>query len=162
MAGPVSTVAAVKAYLFTLFQTTALTVPLAAGDNSTVRVMYAEPGQYQPNDLVCFGTVARDVISHGMRGDGGAQAFAEEYSLEVIVHAFRPDIPQGSGQMAEERAYAILGAIEQAVRDDMTLGGLVWKAEPLRSTLDTTWDPDAASIGYHAHLVAELHCSAVI
>lgn len=155
---PVSTVPAVKAYLFTQFTAAALTVPAPFGDTAQLVVMYGPPAQYQPDDIVAFGTVRRTITEHGLVGSGGAGALSEDYHVEVIIDVFR-----GSdlAQQVEERAYLILAAvIETPVRVDPTLGGLVQVAWPAASDANSTWDPD--NLGRHTEIRAEIHCSVVI
>jgi hypothetical protein len=47
----------------------------------------------------------------------------------------------GSDAVAvDARAWALIAAVETAVRNDPSLGGLVTVASPIRSTADGTWE----------------------
>lgn len=97
---------------------------LFAGDPETehVYVVYGQPANYQPEDIVAFGrlTTGQDAATLGTN-----RSREETLTLDVIVSCFR-----GGSEDAEivtaERAYDLLRRIEHYARmEDTTLGGIV-------------------------------------
>jgi hypothetical protein len=136
---PISTVAAVKAHLFDL-----LTADLTGDNTTSFGVFYGPPGQNQPGYIVTIGDVSdRQVVPFTMVGDGGAGAFREMYHLTVTVSCFH------GGQKAsdlETTTFGYVAQIESLIRSDMTLGGLVLKAEPSSSSSALAWEENYAGL----------------
>lgn len=157
MAIPLSTVPAVKKQLYAIFTTAVATVPAPAPDQAGMLVQYGEPGPYQPDDIVSVGDVKRNVTPHNIVGTGGAGALNENYVVEYWVDVFRGgDQPE----YVTERAYTILGALETAVRNDPSLGGLVQWAWPRTSEEASGWDPD--NRGRQTQIRGEIEVSVLI
>lgn len=129
---PTSTVPAVKAALFTLFQ-----AQLTPG-SSSLGVFYDEPGPNQPDDIVSVGACkSRQVSGMAMVGSGGAGWLHELYTIEVTVACFRGG---DDARAVLERAYSLCGQVETAVRADPSIGGLVLVARPVGSHDDPQWE----------------------
>jgi len=133
---PVSTVPAVKAYLFAQLKAKLTPDPIQTA--SSLTVFYDEPGPNQPDDIVVVGACkSRQVTPFQMVGSGGRGWLYEKYMLEVTVACFRGG---DNAQLIYERAYALTGQIETAVRSDPSLGGLVTQAHPAGSHDDPQWE----------------------
>lgn len=129
---PTSTVPAVKQYLFEQLKAT-----LSGDGTTTFGVFYGPPGQNQPGDVVSIGDVSdRQVVPWMMVGDGETGAFRETYHVTVVIDCYHGD---ADPQTLETRSLSLAAAVETFVRTDMTLGGLVLKAEPSQSSSSLAW-----------------------
>ena len=131
----------------------ALTVLLAAHPGlADVQVTRGHPGDVVERELVMVGGTA--VAEQNPRSLGGARR-DETYSIAVVVQVKESG---SSVEDASERAYALLGHVEDAVRAEPTLGGLVMVAEVGGWTDDEGVDSDDS-----AHLcviTARIDCTA--
>ena len=146
MVAPVSTVPAVRAYLVAQF--TAATAYIL---EPPVEVYQSVEDHLGEADLVIVEGAARTLGGFEMVGGGGAGWLMESYtvsvSIECHVHGERP-YPG-----VDDRAYLILGLLEQAVRADPSLGGLVIEGRPAGST--STHQTDAE--GGNCVIAASFH-----
>lgn len=137
----VSTAPAVKAYLLTQTKAT-----LTAAANERLLVVYNEPGTDLPGDIVSIGSVLNRVTEPSAYvGGGGQHWLTERYTVEVVVDVFRGG---DRSQVAEERAWYLAGLVEQIVRTDPSLGGLVLEARPGAAESEGSWDE-----GHRGHRV---------
>ncbi len=133
---PVSTVPAVKRYLFNKFSN----LLLPQQDRGLV-VCYDMPGTYRPDDIIAVGSVfERLARPWRMIGSGERHWLKEDYELEIAVDVFRG----GDRQQIDafDRAWQILGRIEQVVREDPSLGGLVIQASPSYTRDSSSWEKE--------------------
>lgn len=110
-----STIPAVKAALVS-------TITDAIADPD-VEVTWSTPRGDKARDWVRVG----DVTGQQSAAALGRQRRQEDYRVEVLVSVIRSDVE--SPQAVAERAYALAGEIEDALRADESLGGvagLVW------------------------------------
>lgn len=158
MSAPASTVPAVKRYLADQIQDTLNSIPVPAGNPAPI-VFYDVPGQYRPNDMVAVGhTYQRVVRPMAMVGSGGTGWLQEEYELEIVTDVFRAG--ESLQVEAYERAYQLNDVVEQVVRDDPSLGGLVIVAMPHFSFDGSEWEKDHK--GYLVTIVNRLQILARI
>lgn len=157
MAIPISTIPAVKAYLLTTFTTAAATIPPPAADETALMVQYGTPGRYMADEYVLVGDVKRTVEQYAMVGSGGQWALQERYQVEWWVDVWRGG---DKAQYVEERAWTIAASMEQAIRNDPTLGGNVLSAWPLVYDSVSDWDEQGAR--RNTQIRCELECHAVL
>lgn len=115
-----STIPAFKAALLTALQ--------ARAALSTVQVTYGAPLPSPADEYVWLADVDGEQEAAAL----GAQRREEFYELEVIVAVYRAGADQ---QATTERAFALVGELEEVLRADGTVGGTVRFAEvggPLR------------------------------
>lgn len=143
---PDPTVPAAKSYLYT--QT--LAQPLFA---EPVLVCYDEPGPYQADDIVTFGTVHWHPAVNSGVGSGGAGWLEERYDIEVTVDVYRGG---DDAKTAFERAAALWAGVLQVLRADPSLGGIVLVAKPSPATYTTTHEE--AHKGWISRVDAVIEC----
>ncbi|MEU6582753.1 hypothetical protein [Nocardia sp. NPDC046763] len=134
---PVSTVPAVKAFLF---QQISASVTPNPNPSFPLLVTYDQPGTNQPAEIVVVGSTRhRTAKPFQMVGSGGHGWLYEEYELELEIAVFHGgDDAQG----CYERAYSILGQIEAVIRSDPSLGGRVVVAHPATTRDTCTWEQE--------------------
>jgi hypothetical protein len=132
MSIPVSTVPAVKAYLFTALKA-------RSEYAQPVLVCYDRPGTYLPNDIVMVGDVTQTFAPLRMVGSGAQGWLDETYQLEIVVESFQGgDDPQA----VTERAASLAAVAVDAVRLDPSLGGLVTQANPISLDYSSTFEDE--------------------
>lgn len=163
MTYPVSTVPAVKAWLFAQMEST-----LTAAADGTFTLDYATTVDTidSPDDQVWLGAVTNRVAApFAMVGNMGAYALQEEYDLEVRVSCYRAGEEGTSATtdpagIAEARAWALAGQIETIVRTDPTAGGAVVTSRPAQASCEVDWDENGN--GRIADLTLAIHYFATI
>lgn len=154
---PTSTVPAVKAYLFAQLEAACTKDPSDNGTHALL-VSYDEPGPYEPDDIVSVGAVTeRRLTPLAFVGSGGANALREDYALEITIDVFRGG---DQAQTCYERAWALLGQVETAVRADPTLGGLVEQAWPRLARDEPAWDEEHK--GRRVRLTVSVDCAVAL
>jgi hypothetical protein len=144
---PVSTLPAVKAYLFTqLSARTELADP--------VGVFYDLPSVTPPDDLVYLGDSRGKNVITRMVGSGGAGWLDEHYELDIVVDVIRGD---DDPKANDEQALALLAAVVDTIRADPSLGGLVIQAAPVAFSLSSSWDDDHVGRTATAVLTVDVH-----
>jgi len=149
---PSSSVPAARRYLYE--QLTAQLTPDPDFPKSQLRVVYDQPGTFQPDDIVAIGRVTRQTSVSSMVGSGGAGWLEERYQVEVIIDVFR-----GGGDYSQQtfdRAMALTDAVCAVVRADPTLGGAVLVARPASSTHESELDEEHK--GRHCVATLEIDC----
>lgn len=154
MAAPVSTVPAVKAWLFTQMKATC-----TAATGIDLLVRYGQPGPEQPEDVVSLGaTRNRTVSDFAMTGSlDNPNALIEEYEIEVDIDVSRSG--EDVAQEATERAWALVAQVEECARADGTAGGRVYEIRPASTSDDPEWTDNG---WLNVHAVVTLHVSAVL
>jgi hypothetical protein len=109
-----TTVPVVKAYLETLFK--------AAPGLTGVQVFRGHPGDTVQPELVMIGKVTLEQEWAAL----GARRKDEAYTVAVTVQVVQAGTDQ---DVVTERAYELVAAIEDALRNDVTLGGAVRVSE---------------------------------
>ncbi len=90
-----------------------------------VLVCYGEPGKYQPDDIIAVTDVSS---SHELQVIAPTRPREETLTVTVVVSCYRGgDDPTGAlQQIVTERAYALLGLVEDYVKvTDPSIGGTV-------------------------------------
>lgn len=138
MTAPVSTVPAFKAWLFTQLQA-ACTQDVSVTPPVDLLVRYAEPGPFEPPDVVSLGAAhSREVKPFAMVGGFNvAGSLFETYTVDVDIDASRAG--EDVAQSATERAWVLASAVENTVRADTTAGGAVLECWPTSSSDDPEW-----------------------
>lgn len=111
-----SSVPRVKARLLTVMQTALTTL------NAQGRVTWAHPGESIGKEAVFMGD-AKFESETTVALRSGAHQQDEHYNVPVVCDVTADG---NDAQAAEERAYAIAGSVEDAIRADQTLGALTW------------------------------------
>jgi hypothetical protein len=146
MPAPVSTVPAVRAWLVAQF-----TAAVSGITEPAVEVYQSAEDHESTADVVIVEGAQRTLGGFEMVGGGGAgwlqESFTIGVSIECFVHGERP-FPD-----VDDRAYLILGLLEQAVRADPSLGGLVIVGQPAGSTSTHATSAD----GGHCDIAAQFH-----
>lgn len=133
-----SSVPAVRKYLQWLFATAT-----ASFADPPVKSDVSLPMDDSSDDRVIVGGVTRHVEVLAVVGGMGAGALKENYTVEFQVQA---TVYGGDPFPAvDDRAYAILDACEEALRNDPTLGGLVMWAYPSGSKSDHDQDENGSA-----------------
>lgn len=124
-----------------------------------VQVSFGHPGQVQADDLVAFmGCVSeQEPATYGTR-----RQREETLLLDVVVSVYR-----GGGsdveQVASDRAYELLGQLEQYVRvTDTELGGVVRHCFMVGHTSDGSTDPQVLAQGRLIEINAQFAAKARI
>jgi hypothetical protein len=99
-------------------------ISTTAINDVNVLVCYGHPGKFQPDDIVSWGRVTATITQGPLSASNRARDI-------TLVASVKVSIKRGGGpemeQVAADRAYYLLNAIEEYVRaTDTTLGGLVW------------------------------------
>jgi hypothetical protein len=151
MPAPVSTWPSVKSFLFA--QITAL--PVCA---PPVLVVYNDPLGDLEEDVVVVGQVTRQIEPGAIVGSLGAGSLFERYTVDVTVSCFRGgDNPLA----ADTQCAALVGAVIEVVRADLTLGGRVLKAWPRDHVLagrSVTDEGGQSVMGYATECVVPIEC----
>lgn len=115
-----------------------------------VQVAYGHPGLTQEQDIVSVGrtTSTQDFVTFG------ARAREETVTVEVIFSCYRGGGPEVE-QVVEERAYSLLGMLEDHLRDtDPTLGGVVRWSQLTSIDCQGATDPDVLAAGRCSEVTA--------
>lgn len=110
----------------------------------TVAVSYGHPGRPLEADVVAAMGVYAEQGGATMRTGGGSRE--EELRLTVEISCFVGGGPEAQ-QPATERAYALLGTLEAALRADQSLGGTVREAEVLAHEMAEATQAEVLSRG---------------
>jgi hypothetical protein len=133
---PVSTVDAFRtALLAAILADPGITADYAAGD---INVCVEDPGTNQPEDLIVIAyDVEQTAKPYSMVGGGGAGWLDEKYTVKLVISVFRGG---DSTTIAQARATALQNSVDNAIRLDPSLGGVVDEAYPSRHKTTTGWD----------------------
>ena len=123
---PVSTVPLAIAAMTSQIQTQ---VNTGEGSNAAaVAVFTGDEDINRPNDRIIVGTmVNRTVTDEAFLGSLQTGSVEERYTVDVLVSSYSGD-PDGVANM--NRAWVLVGYVEEAVRTDPTLGTTVLIARP--------------------------------
>ncbi len=149
-----STIPAVKAALVELFTTAVAGVPAPP-----VSVTWGVPRGQKERDWVLVGNVLGEQRAAAL----GRQRRAEAYTVEVQVTAIRSSMD--TPQAVAERAYLIAGELEDALRADETLGGLLISATVVKTDLreGAPVNPDGQPTDKHlAEVLVHVRCESRI
>lgn len=118
-----------------------------------VQVAYGHPGMTQEDDIVSIGatTSVQEVATYSTN-----RSREEMVTCDVTISCFRGGGPEME-QVCEERAYALLGQLEDYLRlTDITLGGVVRWCMVSSIDCDGATDPDVLSLGRCIDLTATI------
>lgn len=154
MAAPVSTIPAVKAWLYGQLQTAC-----TAATGIDLLVRYGEPGPFQPEDVVSIGAaINRAAAPFGIVGSlDVANSMIETYELEIDIDITRNG--EDVAQATTERAYTLAAQVEEVVRATPTLGGHVTQSRPMSSNDRSEWTDDG---WFNVTVTLAIYCEAVI
>lgn len=150
MTAPVSKVPAARRALYDAIVSsvndgTVLVSPLEPSDDATA------------DDRIWLGSVAQRTSPGAIVAGGGTNAFQEEFVLQVICASFRGE---DDPEVIFDRASVLADAVREAVRADLSLGGVVSKAEPQDSEYSIDWTDD--NTGIEATVTVPIRCIAFI
>jgi hypothetical protein len=134
-----SSIPAVRKYLTTLFATAT-----ASFATPPVKVDVSIALDDSSDDRVIIGGATRHTSAQAIVGGMGYGALKEEYTVDFQVQATL--YGANAFPAVDDRAYAILDACEEALRNDPTLGGLVDWAYPSGSKSEHDQDENGSSI----------------
>lgn len=138
MSSMTSSVPAVRKYLAQLFTTATMSFT-----DPPVKCDVSLPMDDSSDDRVIIGGAMRHMEVLAVVGGMGAGAMKETYTVEYQVQA---TVYGGDPFPAvDDRAYAILDACEEALRNDPTLGGLAMWAYPMSSKSEHDQDENGAA-----------------
>jgi hypothetical protein len=129
-------------------------------DGYAVAVLRGMPPEQLPLDeaVMIAEVKGRALQRFEMVGGGGLGYLREDYVIPVEVRVMR------GGDLAvdvETRAWALVAAVESAIRADLTLGGAVLESWPETADMLDEW-VTAPRIGRRASATVNVHCWAVI
>ena len=162
---PTSTGPAAKAWLYGQMVST-----LTAASDGTFQLSYAidVDNTNSPDDKVWLGGVANRVVSRfALVGNLGQYSLVEEYDLVVNFSSYRAgesddaDATKDPAYVAEQRVWALIGAVETIQRTDPTMGGLLITSTPSQIP-EVPVDWDDSGNGRMATAELSIHCQAVL
>lgn len=117
-----------------------------------IQVSFGHPGQSQADDIVAFGALTSDQEFATYGSNRGRE---ETLLLDVVVSCYRAGGPTQE-KVASDRAYELLGVLEQYVRvTDTTLGGVVRHCFLLGHNSEGSTDPEILSAGRLIEITAQ-------
>ena len=129
-------------------------------DNFVFGIHRGEPvHDWAVDDGIYIAQVNRTIARNEMTGNA-VGALREDYTLIVEIACFRGGDNSDVVADVETRAWALVNAVETAIRADRTLAGAVPDAWQEGSTFISEWDPD--NIGRRARVSINVHCWAFI
>jgi hypothetical protein len=132
---PASSVPAVRQWLYTT-----ITAAVASFTQPGVEVYLSQEDHQSTQDLVVIQGAHRRAEVKRFVGGGGPFWMDELYTIDVVIACYvaGPD----AFPAVDVRAYAVLAAIETAVRADPSAGGNVVQINPEGSASEHEWDED--------------------
>lgn len=131
----------------------------AAINDSEVQVTLGTPFPQESADLIGVGRVESQLEFATM---GPQRSRDEALTVEVLISVFRPG-GQEQEQIASDRAYALLGAIERHLRMvDPTVGGLVRRCLLASHQMDSDPFDDGTGMGRVVEVLATFAAQARI
>ena len=119
-------------------------------------IVRGEPQSNLPLDEAIFvmEVRSRSLQRVQMVGGGGYGYLREDYIIPVEIRVMR-----GGDNVidVEARAWQLVGAIETAIRSDLTLGGAVLEAWPESQDLTSEW-LSTPRVGRHVSSTINVHC----
>lgn len=126
------------------FKNALVAAAVTAVDDDTVKVCYGHPGTKQPDDIMSVGRITAS-IDFATVGTNRTRELV--LTAEVKVSVFRRGGPDQE-QVAGDRAYALMNALEEYVRAvDTTLGGVVRWCFCTGHDSDGSTDPELLAQG---------------
>jgi hypothetical protein len=137
--------------------TNLVTAVTASVNDTTVLVCEGPPGEFQPDDMIVIGErITQQYEPHALVGSMGSAALHETFQIYVHIDCYR-----GGDTFATTRArcLTLAKAIDDAVRNDPTVGGAVYLAYPSSHAYEQSWDPDNKGTRVTCELY--VHCQAL-
>lgn len=136
MSIPVSSAPAAKLALFNAIKANAT---IAA--DATIAVCYGPPslGDLAHDDWIAVQGYHRTTSSLAMVAGGGQFWLQENYTIEVVVSVYRGG---DQAETVDERCAQLVACVENAVRTDPSLGGVVTEARPVEEQSEPSWDEE--------------------
>lgn len=128
---------------------------LAGITGTDVLVCYGEPGKYQPNDIIAVTDVES---THTIATFATTRPRDEVLTATVVVSCFRGgDDPTGATQqVVTERAYALLGLVENYIQGTPNVGSTAIRPYQGETTAVLAEGFSVAADGVNVGRVAEL------
>jgi hypothetical protein len=148
---PISTMPAVRQYLFDQITATLTADPI--NTRASLVVCFDDPGTNEPEDIVVVGKIERQIAVNSMVGSGGAGYLEERYTVEITIEAYRGS---DDAQAVFSRAALLADGVVSVVRSDLSLGGLVLVAKPTMSSHSVAWNDQHT--GRIAEVILHIEC----
>lgn len=101
---------------------------------SQILITLGKPGPTGSTDVIYItGDHHREVVPLGLIGNYGQGALYESYTLPVAVFTFANVAPELQASTVLTRAYQLVAFVEDAVRSNPTLNGIVEEAVPINT-----------------------------
>ena len=129
MSTPVSTVDAARTALYTLINgETAVSLQPALTIAKPGVYLGLPAGQNLPDDIIAIGSrVQQRSEPHNLVGGGGSYWLLEQYTIDVMVSCYRGGDDQSQ---AWSRMVALVAAVDDAIRQDPSLGNVIGVSWP--------------------------------
>lgn len=156
---PVSTVPAAIAYLAAAIK------EQCKADSLPIMLTVGEPGMDMPPDVIQIGEVHRNPEPYAMVGSGGQFSLEEKYDVALLTSTWTGDSQDGWDTSVQvgltERAWQLAAYVENAVRLDPCLGGLVVLAYP---SVGVSVGPEVSEdpIGLKCEVALSVHVEATL
>jgi hypothetical protein len=134
--------------------------PACTGDGEHAFGLYRgdPPGVWPVDDGIIIGAeVARKLSKLAIVGGGGYEYLREDFTIKVEIGVYRGGDDEPT---VETRLWALVNAVESAVRVDLSLGGSVSEAWPTTVDYTSAWSPDGN--GRRAFATLDIDCWAAI
>jgi hypothetical protein len=152
MATSTSTVDAALDALLTAFRAMSVVTSLT----TPIDVHEGPPDPSHTIDVIVVGDqIDQTYTPHVYRGDGGPGWLEEEFRVGVTVYVFRG---ADQGTQLRKRCTTIVGAIDDSIRNDPTLGNVVLTAYPVSHRYTSAFNTD--NNGRIMRCEIEILCSA--
>jgi hypothetical protein len=117
------------------------TQPAILAASPFVQVVEGPPTLSMEDDLIVVAEHIQQMYQpHAVVGSGGSKWLIEEILISITVDVFRGG---DNATTTRQRCETLVNAVDDAVRNDPTLGGAVYMAYPSLHQYSQTWDFDA-------------------
>lgn len=130
---------------------------IATAVGPRVLVTYGHPGFSIPDDVVALGGVESSTAVVAL----GTRSRDELLELRFTVSCYRGGGPEVQRAVTEQ-AYALLGAVFDAIQTDPTIGGTCRNAAITEHVMTEETDPDLIAAGRTTEIVATVTAAARI
>jgi hypothetical protein len=156
---PVSTVPAAQAAIFEALAP----YVVADADSQDILVCIGQPSTEIPSAIIEIGKeIRRTAQPAAFVGSGGAGFIEESYDIDIVVSVAGETVDtQDDPTTIADRAWQLVGYVEDAVRSDPSLGNVVQVAYPHDATGgEVVWAPN--NVGRICEITVIIHAEALI
>jgi hypothetical protein len=116
------------------------------------------PAKFPWDQAIIIGAeIQRKLSKLAIVGGGGFEYLREDFTIKVEIHVFRGGDDEPT---IEARLWALVNAVETAVRTDLSLGGAVSEAWPTTMDYTSGWAPNGN--GRYVTASIDIDCWAAI